>query len=233
MASACSKNYSLVVNPSLAPTAWWTFEVGGATLTDVAHGNNLIWDSFGSDQAVSAAAGKVNLAATLAGPGIDSVYDTGTLAAFAYNAGDINAFFWLKIDAANTNFQTTIALWLASGSGASLELQNDGTWQLATDAETSGGAWPNGAAFVFFRLHYDSAAQKWGVGINGAAPTYQSTAGAEAPWPDGSVNVEIVNFGLGVPDTQQLDEFALFIGGTLTPDDLASIYNGGAGRTFP
>lgn len=231
----CTQPFTLTIASVLQPIAWWAMETVGATISDVSgHAVNLALVAFSN--VASATAGKVNLAATIGD--VVSRYNTGSQVLLGYQGGDINIFGWSIITSPGTSAfttQTISGIWDETDPvtrSCALRLSGNNTWRL--DAET-GLVLTGGIAvtpFLFFRLHYNSTTNKWGVAFNNAAPTYEPGNSFLFPAVSGSFDMRLGGSFLDPGSVQQCDELCVFFG-SLSQADIDSIYNGGAGRTFP
>lgn len=230
MAAICSKSYSISVM-GLSPAAWWSFESVGATIPDVAGASTL---SLTLGAAATTAAGKVNLA-------VDKTtnstrYDTGPRAPLAWNGGDVNVFGWTRLTSPGLSVltQQVISMLLDDIAFKSFDLtfRGNNTWRF----DDQNGLVLSGAlalgAFVFWRVHYNSATQKWGVAFNGAAPMYEAGTSPLTLGANGDLTLWLNGSFLDVGNNQQCDELCVFMQ-SMSAAEIASIYNGGLGRTFP
>lgn len=225
--SVCNKSLSLTID-DLTPAGWWTMEVGGDTLFD-ATGNANLGRTAGT--AFTATAGKVNLAATASGTGTTG-YETVPVAAFGFTGADLNLFGWTRLDnLPATNIQNFITYYDGAANFVRLRLAGTGTFELSYNAGFAivSGVIPIGS-FFFWRMHYDAVNSKWGVAINNAAVVYEAGTTVIVPGPS-EVNMSIAR-GFSPPYFGQSDELCLFTT-ALTTAQVDSIYNAGAGRTFP
>lgn len=231
--AVCTVNYNLEI-AGLLPQVWYAMETTGATIADVS--GNAVDMALAVGVAATAAAGKVALAANKA---LNSCrYNTGDSTFLAWpGSGDVNIFGWVKITSPGTSVLTTqrIGITLDSvgftGIGE-LTLRGNNTWRF----DNNNGLVLSGAlamgAYVFYRIHYDATAQKWGVAFNNAAPVYEAGTDVITPSATGQFDLLLNGSFLDAGNVQQADEVCVFFG-AMSSTDIDGIYNAGAGRTFP
>jgi hypothetical protein len=225
----CTKPFSITIESGLSPAAWWTME-SAEPIIDVVAGADLARTA--GTGVVSSTAGKVNLAETGAFDS-DIARFSNTTASLAPQGTDFHLFGWsfLETSGAPGTMQQFITIegdtW---GDFLQIRFQDDGTWTLSSlFVLLLAGAIPMDV-FFFWHLRFDSSTGNMEFSINeGAVSTSVPVA---APLSNtGTMTVQFSN-GFTPPYLQKLDELAWFVT-ALTPDEIAGIYNGGAGRTFP
>lgn len=104
------------------------------------------------------------------------------------------------------------------------------TWFSDTDNGTINTAGVTVGAWHFFHAFYDATLQKVGISLDNGANTYDGTAVIYS----NSINGLFQIFGsTGTNLNMIFDEIGIKTGGLLTPAQVAYLYNGGAGRTWP
>lgn len=235
---ACTKNYSIVVNPGLNLTAYYTLDssqpVTGDLIDSVA-GLHMFKQAGAASPNVPALISN-GLQRTLA---LSTTYTTGQVAPLHYpNTGGWSLFGWFKINSNGpVNVGSEITVGVGNGSlfldlGNTTNPQNlEVSWtdagfqSVQTYLPISVGAWH------FFHLYYDPVAQQVGISFDNGAPTLTGVGVSFTVAATGLLNFFGPAAGSGVDAIW--DEIGIKFDRKLTSAEQTYLYNSGAGRTWP
>lgn len=234
--SECSKDFTITVIPE-PDHSWRLDETGPGARADSIGGITLneVLDPVGS------AAGKINLGSRH-NPGVGGVQGltSGFVPALAYQNNGFDFFGWIKtnsfspVAAANgvtvtyarpTGFQRTWRINLFFDlNQISVETRGDSAvnTNLVTPYVFTPGAW------IFFRVSYDAATQRFSTQFDNGAVTLGAVKPLTA---DASANFSFSASGNTAACDIIWDE-VIFYQQKLSDAVASKIYNGGAGRSF-
>ncbi len=244
---ACQREFKITVNgapvSTASITAYWTLDEAAGNRVDKVAAVPLVLSSaipgLSHSGAVPALfsngirffqAGGGTLAHFYASPNAASLATTGL---------GFSLCFWIKV-IANDPAHLFFSLTANAVTGASLGLDlgsslgfNGVTW--ADDIGNSGSiAAPINAdsAWHFIHTFFDGTG-KFGIGVDGAAPTLSPGGNTCAAAIQGELQLVYGSFGAGGVSDLTVDEIAISSTGMFSDPQVAYLYNGGVGRTWP
>lgn len=141
---------------------------------------------------------------------------------------------WLKIDALDTNYGAAgyistgnVGMFLGFSTGAGVFFR----WTDNTQQEDLVVPTPTLGTWFFFHLFYDSSSARFGYSIDNGAETLGTAAPVFVPSVFGDAYAW--QGGFATPCDYTADEFCLRLDDRLTLAQVAYLYNGGTGRTWP
>lgn len=251
MSTKCTKDYAITVTAPAARYYYWTLDesgygnrvdsVAGLTLTPAPH-------IGGGYVSLTSAAGKFSNAVRFenivpipgdlqqaVGPSVGPY-----LSQLAHDGNGFSLCFWIKINVLGDRVGYVLYFSQIQRGDISLMFSMYGMWVRCLDNDginsedvpivLSTGIW------YFVHLFHDATLSKMGFSVNNGAETYASFTPTISSAVSGMVSLYQLGTwgGTGIgPNDYLVDETIVRLDSKFTAAQLAYLYNGGAGRTWP
>ena len=238
----CSKAFELAIQSvALSPLNWWPMEEVSGARVDVIGGLQLLENTIGTG-AIGTGPGRIAMGAICSA----DTFGSANLSlpapdpAFAYGGGGFEFCGWLRFD--NFTNGDVVQFYYQGDTVANIvrlsAIVASSQWQLFCAGTTGGaevffqGGPINAGQLYFWRVFFDEASGKFGFQIDNGPVNLSVGTYTLAPQGTGDIVLLTVTSAPGEVLSAMWDEVARFEP-NLTPEQLALIYNGGAGTTWP
>lgn len=229
----CDQTYQVTIG-SVPVTAYWTLdEVPGTTNRNDSVGFTPLVPTGVTEPGVP---GLISNGVEMSGAFGGGDYN-GSSAHITYTTGDsFSAWGWVRVNAigpadatGGPRFEVFFNFFvrgIALAAGSSFDPT---PFKIQTNSDTAFVVLTLGA-WHFFHLFYDATSQKLGYSFDNGAETLLPTV---IVFPTLAPIIELQQHYVGAPGVTIFDEIGLLINSKLTAAQVAYLYNGGAGRTWP
>lgn len=230
----CTKAFTLSVEPlSQQPKAYWKMEEGnGANRIDAVGG---VIASPGGSGSVNQVAGQVNFGANFvcSGVGGNANLSTASVASLAQLGTGIARVFWFKYNSIGA-FTMGSAYTYGAVSFDTRAPSGILTAFISSPSPTITVTHPTAlvlGTWYFIRSFYDPTTGKVGIQLNNGTEYTSTGTAALATSVNGAIGIA-TNSAFALPGNCVIDEHGFWTT-KLSSSEVAYLYNGGAGRTYP
>lgn len=238
MSVACQKSLSITVNLPLPVTAYWKLDEAAANVprldsVGIAHLDPSGVTDIGYPGLISNC---VRFDALVGGAGYRTF---AGFASLGHAAGNSSSFFgWVKLDATGPAFalggpspewSLGVGRFIRFAVGSSF---SPTPWRVESFHDIVYPTLTLGVWHFFF-FFWDAALQQWGYSFDNGPQTLLPTVEPIGNIATGSMFLDNNGWGGGPTGDVSFDEMGLVPTQKLTLAQLAFLYNGGAGRTYP